>query len=285
MRRVYSQRMELRYLGTAMVELRLGTARLLTDPVLDPKGTTYDFGMWFTPASWFSSEKQYETPSFAGELDAVLVSHDQHADNLDLAGRALIADASRVARVITNPTGAKRLARPRATTDAPGKGLGLGDRAIGLAPSQSTRVGDVTITAMIARHGPSYAPQVHQVCGFLLDADDGPRVWISGDTVMFPALATALDEIGKARPVDVAVIHCGAVAFPKAIGLRRARFTFDAPEIAEAAKLVNARTIVPVHRSGWSHFRESEAVLGATLERAGLAERVQMLELGQTIAL
>ncbi len=277
--------MELRYLGTAMVELRLGNARLLTDPVLDPKGTTYDLGMWFTPASWFSSEKQYETPPFAGELDAVLVSHDHHADNLDLAGRALIADATRVARVITNPTGAKRLARPRAATDAPGKGLDLGERAIGLLPSQSTRVGDVTVTAMIARHGPSYVPQVHQVCGFLLDADDGPRVWISGDTVMFPALATSLAELGKVRPVDVAVIHCGAVAFPKAIGMGRARFTFDASEVAEAATLVGARTIVPVHRSGWAHFRETEAALGVALDRAGLANRVKMLDLGETVTL
>lgn len=277
--------MELRYLGTAMVELRLGDSRLLTDPVLDPRGSTYDFGLWFTPRSWFASEKQYDTPVVEGAFDAVLVSHDQHADNLDLAGRSLIADEQRVGRVITNTVGAKRLARPRSEVDAPGKGLGLGERAIGLAPSQTTRVGNVTITSVIARHGPSYAPQVHQVSGFVLDVDDGPRVWISGDTVMFPALATALAEMAKARPVDVAVIHCGAVAFPKAIGLGGARFTFDSTEAVEAAKLVGARTIVPVHRSGWAHFREGEIALGETLERAGLADRVKMLELGETLAL
>ena len=275
--------MELRYLGTAMVELRIGDIRVLTDPALDPRGTTYDFGLWFTPKSWFSSEKQYDTPAVEGAFDAVLLSHDHHADNLDLAGRVLVGDEQRVARVITTQPGAKRLARERSTVDAPGKGLGLGSRATGLAPGASTRVGNVTVTSVIARHGPSYAPQVHQVTGFVLDVDDGPRVWISGDTVMFPALAAALAAIGTERPVDVAVVHCGAVGFPNAIGFGGARFTFDAAEAAEAARLVGAKTIVPVHRSGWSHFRQTEDALRAELARAGLEDRVRMLALGATV--
>lgn len=277
--------MELRYLGTAMVELRLGSARFVTDPVLDPQGSAYDFGMWFTPRAWFASEKQYESPAVEGVFDAALVSHDQHADNLDLAGRVLIADASRVGRVISNRTAARRLARPRAEADAPGKGLGLGDRVVGLAPAQSTRIGDVTVTAVTARHGPAWVPQVHQVCGFLLDADGGPRVWISGDTVMFPALEAALAEIGTQRPVDVAVVHCGAVAFPKAVGMGGARFTFDAAEAARAATLVGARTIVPVHRAGWAHFREGEEVLASVLERADLAGRTRLLAVGESLSL
>ncbi len=277
--------MQLRYLGTAMVELEIGDVRLLTDPVLDPRGTTYDFGMWFTPRSWFSSEKQYDTPAVEGAFDAVLVSHDQHGDNLDLAGRALIADEARVGRVITNPTGAKRLARAKAAVDAPGKGLGLGGRAVGIAAGSPTRIGNVTVSSIVARHGPSYVPQVHQVTGFVLDVDDGPRVWISGDTVMFPALAEALSALGKERPVDVAIVHCGAVAFPKAIGMGGARFTFDAAEAAEAAKLVGARTIVPVHRSGWAHFRQGEDALAGELARAGLEDRVRMLAVGESVLL
>lgn len=55
------------------------------------------------------------------------------------------------------------------------------------------------------------------------------------------------------------------VGFPKAIGFGGARFTFDAAEAVEAAKLVGAIT--------------------AELARAGLADRVQMLELGQSVLL
>lgn len=90
---------ELTYFGTATLALRLGTTRLLTDPVFDPRGARYDFGLPFTPRSWFSSEKEYDTPvspGSVGAVDGVLLSHDHHGDNLDRAGQALVGDASRV---------------------------------------------------------------------------------------------------------------------------------------------------------------------------------------------
>lgn len=280
--------MQLTYLGTATVDLRIGGTRLLTDPVFDPIGSAYDFGPWFTPRSWFSSEKRYQTPVDAdalGDFDAVLVSHDHHGDNLDLAGRALVADASRVARVVTTEPGARRLARPPSRVDAPGHGLGLGTRVSGLAPGASTRIGNVTITATVARHGPRFTPRVHEVVGFVLDVDRGPRIWISGDTVMFPALAAALERLRDERPIDVALVHCGAVRFAHAPGFQHARFTFDAREAAQACKLLDAGTIVPVHRSGWAHFQQSEDDLLTAFDDAGLLERTRMLELGATIDL
>jgi L-ascorbate metabolism protein UlaG (beta-lactamase superfamily) len=280
--------MELTYLGTATLAIRIGEARLLTDPVFDALGSTYDFGLWFTPRSWFASEKRYETPASPtslGRFDAVLLSHDHHADNLDFAGRALVADEARVAQVITTVPSARRLARPMAARDAPGRGLGLGTRAVGLAPGARTRVGPLTITTVVARHGPSYAPQVHEVTGFVVDVDDGPRVWISGDTVMFPALEARLAELRRERSVDLAVVHCGAVGFPHALGFRRARFTFDATEAIAACRLLDAKAILPIHRSGWAHFRQPESELRGAFAAAGLEERTRFLELGATLAL
>ncbi|HEY4180922.1 MAG TPA: MBL fold metallo-hydrolase [Kofleriaceae bacterium] len=277
--------MQLTYLGTAMIDLRVGDARFVTDPALDPRGTTYDFGMWCTPRSWFASEKQYDTPPLdAGAIDAVLLSHDQHADNLDFAGRKLLGE-ERIARCITTVAGAKRLSRPRVENDRPGKGLALGERIVSLAPAATTRIGRVVVRAIVARHGPRFVPQVHEVTGFVVDVDAGPRIWISGDTVMFPALAETLSAIGKERPVDVAVVHCGAVAFPKALGFGSARFTFDAADVVEACKLVQAKTIIPIHRSGWAHFRQAESELLPTLEAAGLAERTKLLALGESVTL
>jgi L-ascorbate metabolism protein UlaG (beta-lactamase superfamily) len=280
--------MELTYLGTATIALRFDKTTFLTDPAFDPAGTKYDFGLPITPRSWFESEKQYETPvrpESLGAIDAVLLSHDHHADNFDYAGRKLAADPNRVARVVTTTAGAKRLVKPMAGKDEPGGGLGLGSRVTGLAPGEKTRVGDIEIAAIVARHGPFYAPQVNQVIGFVLDVPSGPRVWISGDTVLIPELRRALTEIGKERPVDVAVVHCGAVGFPRAIGFGGARFTFDASEAIEACKLAGAKTIVPVHRAGWAHFRQSEDDLRAAIDRAGLTAQTRMLELGQKIEL
>ncbi|MCY1011726.1 MBL fold metallo-hydrolase [Nannocystis pusilla] len=141
------------------------------------------------------------------------------------------------------------------------------------------------MTAIVARHGPRYAPQVHEVTGFVVDVDDGPRVWISGDTVMFPGLAARLTELRRERPVDLAVAHCGAVGFPHALGFRHARFTFDAAEAIAACRLLDAKTILPIHRSGWAHFQQPETDLRSAFAAAGLEERARFLELGATLTL
>ncbi|MCH3159058.1 hypothetical protein K3X38_14475, partial [Listeria monocytogenes] len=72
-------------------------------------------------------------------LDAVLLSHDQHADNLDAAGRAVLATAP---LALTTPLAAEQLGQP----------------ARALEPWESvTLVGgtsEVTVPAVPARHGP-----------------------------------------------------------------------------------------------------------------------------------
>jgi L-ascorbate metabolism protein UlaG (beta-lactamase superfamily) len=73
-------------------------------------------------------------------IDAVLLSHDHHGDNLDAAGRALLPSAG---AVVTTAPGARR--------------LGLGAR--GLAPWGTTVLEapdrpPIRVTATPARHGP-----------------------------------------------------------------------------------------------------------------------------------
>ncbi len=110
--------MKLSYLGTATTLIEMDGTRLLTDPAFDPQGTEYDFGPWYTPRSWFHSEKTYTTPlgpDNLGQLQGVLLSHDHHADNLDYAGRRLLKQTS-TGTVITTAQGAARLAKPRFLT-------------------------------------------------------------------------------------------------------------------------------------------------------------------------
>jgi hypothetical protein len=49
----------------------------------------------------------------------------------------------------------------------------------------------------------------------------------------------------------------------------------------EACVLLNPRVIVPIHRSGWTHF-QPESQLHQALENAGLLNRVRWLELGES---
>ena len=61
--------------------------RLLTDPTFDAPGRRYAFG-------WGTSSRKTAGPAIAvadlGPIDAVLLTHDHHGDNLDDAGRALL---------------------------------------------------------------------------------------------------------------------------------------------------------------------------------------------------
>ena len=87
--------------------------RILTDPTFDAPGRTYRFG-------WGTSSRKTTGPAIPvgklGPIDAVLLTHDHHADNLDDTGRSLLAD---VTTVITTTSGAGRLG-PAPTASATG---------------------------------------------------------------------------------------------------------------------------------------------------------------------
>ena len=109
-----------------------------------------------------------------GELDAILVSHDQHDDNLDPTGRELLPKAG---AIVTTEAGAKR----------------LGGTARGLAPWATTTLEapgrpSIEITATPCRHGPPGSrPIVGDVIGFALrwEGQQQGVLWISGDTVLY----------------------------------------------------------------------------------------------------
>jgi L-ascorbate metabolism protein UlaG (beta-lactamase superfamily) len=111
------------HIGGPTTLLEVEGWRLLTDPTFDPPGRRYTFG-------WGSSSRKLTGPAVAatdlGPIDAVLLNHDHHGDNLDDAGRALLPSAG---AVLTTVSGARRLGgnarglQPWATTrlEAPGR--------------------------------------------------------------------------------------------------------------------------------------------------------------------
>jgi L-ascorbate metabolism protein UlaG (beta-lactamase superfamily) len=267
------QGVRLTYLGTASVLLEYAASRLITDPTFDAEGSTYSMAPSWLPGHGFDSTKGYTSPAAPGHLDAALISHDHHFDNLDRSGRALVTSDA-VDAVVTHPAAARRLGRERAAAGVAGEVTGLG------AGSSTTIGRGIRITGMPARHGPRFTPQVGEVTGFLLEAADEPTVWITGDTVMTSAVRAAARV---QRRVDVLVVHCGAVRFPRVPLFGRALFTFTPAEVVELCRLLEPRVIIPVHRSGWSHF-QPEAELRAALEGAGFGYRTVWLQPGESAA-
>ncbi len=80
------------YIGGPTALLELGGLRLLTDPTFDPAGEEYPTGVY----TLRKTAGPALGPESLGRLDAVLLSHDHHFDNLDHAGRTLFERAGGV---------------------------------------------------------------------------------------------------------------------------------------------------------------------------------------------
>ncbi|HWJ43524.1 MAG TPA: MBL fold metallo-hydrolase, partial [Solirubrobacterales bacterium] len=219
----------------------------LTDPTFDRAGGRYRFG-WGTGSTKLTDPSI--SPEDLGEIDAVLLSHDHHDDNLDAAGRALLP---RAGTVITTEAGARR----------------LGGNARGLAPWATTELSAegkpaIEVTATPCRHGPPLSrPLVGDVVGFALrwEGQEHGALWISGDTVLYDGVR----EVAGRVDVGTALIHLGGVRFP-ATG--PVRYTLTAAEAVELLGLLRPRTTIPIHYEGWRHFRQGREELEAELAGA-----------------
>lgn len=237
---------------TALIEV--GGWRLLTDPTFDPAGGRYRFG-------WGTGSEKLSAPAIAageiGQVDAVLLSHDHHEDNLDAAGRALLPSAQ---TVITTGPGAKRLA-----SELPGgdlRGLAAWDTTRLEAPGRPT----IEIVATPCRHGPPLThPIVGEVVGFALtwEGQTNGALWISGDTVLYDGVREVADRVD----VGTAIFHLGGVRFPISGPLR---YTMTGADAAELCGLLRPQTAIPIHYEGWKHFREGRDEAEAAFARAGL---------------
>ncbi|MBI2838378.1 MAG: MBL fold metallo-hydrolase [Acidobacteria bacterium] len=247
------------HIGTATVILEIGSLRLLTDPVFDPAGSRYSFG-------WGTRSRKLAVPSIpvesVGRIDAVLLSHDQHGDNLDSAGRAFLPKAG---RVLTTVSAERRL-----------RGSAEGLRVWSSVELQSKDGLRVRVTATPARHGPPCSRLiVGDVIGFILEWDGQKHgtLYISGDTVWFDGVA----EVARRHKVGTALLHLGGVRFPISGPLR---YTFNGAEAARAALALQARTVIPIHYEGWTHFRETRSQSEKAFAAANISDRVLWLPPG-----
>src|ERR1700735_433003 len=104
--------MTLTLVGGPTVLIEYNGLRLLTDPTFDPPG---QYQGPHSPVKHVKTSGPALSVEQVGALDAVLLTHDHHFDNLDTSGRALLPT---VPVTYTTVSGAER----------------LGGNAVGLAP-------------------------------------------------------------------------------------------------------------------------------------------------------
>lgn len=233
------------HVGGPTVILDYAGLRLVSDPTFDPVGTRYVIGR--LPLTKLTGPAM--SVAKVGKVDAVLLTHDTHADNLDNTGREL---ASKAGVIVTTRAAAGRL---------PG--------AIGLQRWHTTTLTGVdgvpvTIMATPARHAAWGAHWfAGPVTGFLVTAPKRSAVYITGDNVSRRAIA----RVATRAVIDVAILHAGA---PKFHASGPIRFCMSAKQAARAAQTLRARRLIVVHAEGWGHFSETEADVDAAFSTPAL---------------
>lgn len=249
---------------TALIEI--GNLRLLTDPTFDPAGSRYSNG----PVEVVKKISPALTVSKLGAVDAVLLSHDQHIDNLDLTGRAFLSQAQ---HVLTTQAGAQR----------------LGGGALGVAPWATVDLPAVDglrvhVTATPARHGPRALEEmlgeevVRDVTGWIIEWDGQRRgaIYVSGDTIFCEELL----EIPHRHQIGTALLHFGAAQFDV---FGPYHLSLTATEGARFSKALGEVTIIPLHYEGWAHFTEGRTQIEQAFAQAGLERHLHFLPFGQPV--
>ncbi len=250
----------LTYLGGATYLIEIGEFRFLTDPGFDPDGTEKSEG----PGHDLRKNMTPPVPiEQIGEIDAVLLSHQQHYDNLDDTGRAFLPLAG---RVLTTPQSAEV----------------LGGNARGLATWESVELTNearetIRITGTPAIHGPAALREaVGETMGFLLEWEGQEKgaFYVSGDTVW----NDGIEEIARRFEVSAGVLHMGAANVP-AVGDNI--LTLDGEQGARVASTLGLDAVFPAHFEGWEHYTQGRSGIEEAFEEAGLSDRLHMLDPGE----
>lgn len=260
------------HITTATAILNIDGITFLTDPFFGPiEGAEYE-----STASWEKTDLEslgldsipppphlinkqgpaLQLPDLP-PIDAILLSHEDHIDNLDPEGRKLLDGR----QVFTTMDGASNL-RPR-----PG--------VVGLRPWQTVtaNIGGklFRITGTPCKHFPG-----GEVTGFVLETDSfgidatGKRnaIYFSGDTVYIDEFR----EIGKRWHITAALLNLGNATFHFPTG--PIQITMDGKQAVRLTRDIGADVMIPIHFESWAHFTEDRKDLMKVFSEECFMEKV-----------
>ena len=249
------------YIGTATTLVQVDNIIILTDPYFSEQGTQWPGKSGVTLVNSYTPAMNLcDLPP----IDLILLSHEDHKDNLDNIGRQLLDGR----RVVTTRDGARNL-QPR-------------EGVRGLRPGETTdvEIGNGTVYSVTATPCQHLPPG--ECISFVLTSDrlgstDGKpnAIYISGDTAYMDELAT----LGDRYNISIALIHLGRAMIPGPDG-ETMQITMDVEQGLKLGQQIGAKTIVPIHFEGWNHFTEDRSTLVDAIEKSGSKNRFVVLEPG-----
>lgn len=247
--------LKLTQIRNATILVEIGGHRLLVDPFLADVGTLP--GLRF-----FRGERRRNplvplpevTDACLASATGVLVTH-RHPDHLDPAGMGWIR--SRKLTVWSSPVEVPSL-----------RGSGFDARP--LAGQELDLAAEITP----ASHGRGLLGWLMgPVCGFYLEHTGSPSVYLTGDTVLTPAVREVVDRL---RP-DVVVAPAGAANF--GIG---GDILFSVDELVELARVTRG-TLVLNHLETMDHCPVTRDALRSRFAQEGLGDRIAVPDDGETV--
>ena len=82
------------------------------------------------------------------------------------------------------------------------------------------------------------------------------------------------EEIEKRYKVGTGILHMGAANVP-AVGDNR--LTMNGQEGARLTETLNLKNAFPAHFEGWMHYKEGREKMGEAFDKAGMADRLNLL--------
>ncbi|MBN2134916.1 MAG: MBL fold metallo-hydrolase [Acidobacteria bacterium] len=243
------------WIGHSTMLLNLKGTRILTDPMYS------DFILLLA--------KRYYEPAIPLEklphIDAVVISHE-HYDHLDMATLEQLPPDT---PVIIRRGNSERVIK-----------AGIRDiRELDIW--ESTKVKDINITAVPAKHGRANA------CGFVIE---GPKnIYFAGDTAYFPGIK----EIGDKFELDIALLPISHYRTPqgrKNVDAMLRTIHMGPWDFPEAIQDLRVETAIPMHHKTFRNvgilelpLDEPERFMREIVEKYKLQGIVHILDFGEKI--
>lgn len=244
-----SDEINIRYIGGPTALFQIGGLRFITDPTFDVKDTEYKTGSH----TLHKLSGPLIQPQQLDKMDFVLLTHDQHADNLDQTGHEYL---NYVEYIFTTPEAASR----------------LGGHAVGMKTWQSMELEtkDGRTVILVSTPGRQGNGERGTVTGFLLYLQDDPAgaVYITGDTDYYEGLK----EVASRYDVRLVLPFLGAAKIP---ALGDSNLSMTVAECINLAQVFDKAVITPLHFEGWSHLTEGARTIQETFTEQGLLPRLK----------
>lgn len=192
-----SLKMKITHVGTATAILDINGVNMLTDPFFSPAGTSFPITDGFAITVTEDPALRLDQLPI---IDAVLLSHEDHADNLDPLGRQLLDGR----HVFTTMDGAKNLSpRPSVHGFKPWQEMevSIAGRQFKIIATPTKHVDDQECTGFLIT-----SPEFGTGRDGLQNA-----IYFSGDTVYLPELASMASKYH----ITAAILNLGNAHAPK----------------------------------------------------------------------